>query len=444
MDTSNIRKTFYSSVGAIIFAAFAGTVGMVVDGVFIGRYLGDAAMAAFGLASPIFLLGNTLGGLISSGVSAVCSRKIGAGDKEGAQKTFQMSLTVMLVMSLLSMGLIAFWADPISKMLGANTAELFAYTKEYLLGLLIWIPTSFFMLMMQPVMQLDDDKALIFVSTLVTTAVDILLDVVFIRFFDGGMYEMALATSVSYAVGILVYIKHFRKKGIIFKLRIGTGAPGDLKEIAIYGIPTATQRFSSTLRTYALNQIAVILAGSIAVTALSVQSNMYNIFSSVGLGISMTTLTFTGVLLGERNQKGIRELMQTALTSAIVMNSAVTVILFAAAPLMVKLYLGTNGNAYEICLDAVRLFALSLPFHAVSNVYVSYFQATGRLKRSNILTFLNDFFYTFVCALVLGRLFGTKGIFLSFFVGRLLTMITIFLLFASEKKHLPKCIDDLI
>lgn len=444
MDTSNIKKTFYSSVGAIIFAAFAGTVGMVVDGIFIGRFLGDTAMAAFGLASPIFLLGNTLGGLIASGVSAVCSRKIGACDKEGAQKTFQLSLMVMLIIALFSMGLIFFFAGPISKVLGANTVELFSFTKEYLLGLLLWIPTSFFMLTMQPVMQLDDDKALIFVSTLVTTVVDILLDIVFIRFFDGGMYEMALATSISYTIGILVYIIHFRKKNIIFKLRLGKGTPGDLKDITIYGVPTATQRFSGTIRTYALNRIAVILAGSFAVTALSVQSNMYNIFSSVGLGISMTTLTFTSVLFGEKNQKGIRELMQTALIAAVLMNSAVAVILYLLAPMMVKLYLGANTNTFTVCLDAVRLFSLSLPFHAVSNVYVSYFQATGKLKHSNSVTFLNDFLYTFICAIILGKLFGAKGIFLSFFVGRLLTMITIYLMFAVEKKHLPKRFIDIL
>ncbi len=147
-----------------------------------------------------------------------------------------------------------------------------------------------------------------------------------------------------------------------------------LKGILVYGIPTATQRLSSTLRTFALNKLLLVIAGSMAVTALSVQSNMYNIFASVGVGLSLTTLTFTGVLVGERNQDGLRKLMKTSLSAAIILNSIVMIVLYAAAPFFVHMYLGNNLDAYESCLIAVRLFALSLPFHAVSNVYVSYFQ----------------------------------------------------------------------
>ena len=437
MDSKNIKKSFYSSVFIIMFSAFAGTAGMVVDGIFIGRFLGDISMAAFGLVSPILLLGNTLGGLIASGVTAVCSKKVGEKDFDSAQRIFSLSLLIVCVLSILSILLIAIFSDPIVRLLGADSELLFAPTKEYLLGLLLWIPASFLMLLMQPIMQLDNDKMLIFIATLTATVVDIVLDAVFIKVFHGGMREMALATSISYVVGILAFFIHFRKKDIIFKLKLSNPDFSSFADILVYGFPTAIQRFSGTLRTFALNKILAVIAGALALTALSVQSNMYNIFSSVGIGISMTTLTFTGVLFGEKNHEGIRELLSTSLKAAIIMNSLVMLILYFCAPFMVSLYLGNNLNAYENCLSAVRLFSLSLPFHAVSNVYVSYYQAIGQLKRSNIITFLNDFFYTFISALILGHFMGENGVYLSFLTGRVMTMITLYIIVAADKKHLP-------
>lgn len=263
MSDKDIKKTFYTSVAAIIFAAFAGTVGMVVDGVIIGRYLGETAMAAFGLASPIFLLGNTIGGLISSGVSVVCSKKIGDGDINGARSAFSLSLLIALVFSIFSILLIRIFPDIVVNVLGGS-GELFTPAKDYLLGLLIWIPASFIMLMLQPIMQLDNDKVLIFIATLITTIVDIILDVVFIRYLNGGMKQMALATSISYLIGILVLFTHFMKKDVIFSLKLRKPVLSNFKDIIVYGIPTATQRFSGTLRTFALNKLLLIIAGSIA------------------------------------------------------------------------------------------------------------------------------------------------------------------------------------
>ena len=68
-----VSTMFYDSLTAIIFAAIAGTIGMVVDGILIGYCLGEGSMAAFGIASPVFLVLYALGGVLSSGMQAKCA-----------------------------------------------------------------------------------------------------------------------------------------------------------------------------------------------------------------------------------------------------------------------------------------------------------------------------------------------------------------------------------
>ena len=55
-----ISKLFRKSVVSIILAAIATMLGIVIDGIVIGRFLGKDSMAAYGLVTPVINLANHL------------------------------------------------------------------------------------------------------------------------------------------------------------------------------------------------------------------------------------------------------------------------------------------------------------------------------------------------------------------------------------------------
>ena len=62
-----ISKLFRNSVISIIAAAIATMLGIVIDGIIIGRFLGSDSMAAYGLVTPIINLATAFSGILATG-----------------------------------------------------------------------------------------------------------------------------------------------------------------------------------------------------------------------------------------------------------------------------------------------------------------------------------------------------------------------------------------
>lgn len=58
----------------MILSALTPIVGMLIDGVIIRKCLGAESMAAYGIASPVFILLSAISGIFSSGTQTVCAR----------------------------------------------------------------------------------------------------------------------------------------------------------------------------------------------------------------------------------------------------------------------------------------------------------------------------------------------------------------------------------
>ena len=444
MKHAVIRHAFHASLIAIIFAAFAGTAGMVVDGIVIGRYLGDDAMAAFGLASPVFLLINAIGSIFAAGMQAISAKRIGEGDIPGANRSFSLSCVMTALIGILFMLIIGIFSRQISGFLGASggAAGLSEDTRSYLIGLLPGIPVFMFQFVLQPVLQMDEDRLRIFAATVVMTVVDIAGDFFVAAVLHGGMFGMAMATSVSYIASMIVYLMHFARKNCMFRFSLRRIDFSEIPEMFLSGIPTANSRISGTLRTFTLNRLLLLLSGQLAVTALSAQTNMYNIFASIGVGLSTSVLTLSGIFFGERDRGALRVLLGTALRYAVLLVGVVAAVLFFGAPLFAGLYLSEASGACFLAVRSVRMFALSLPVHAVSNVFAAHLQATENLKLSNLICFLNDFLYTVLCAVILGSIFGTDGVWAAFPAGRILLLITLYVMAVKQSGHIRTQFDD--
>lgn len=60
----------------------------VADAVFLGRFVGADALSAVMLTFPLYMVIVALATLVSSGMSSILARRIGAGDKTGAARVF--------------------------------------------------------------------------------------------------------------------------------------------------------------------------------------------------------------------------------------------------------------------------------------------------------------------------------------------------------------------
>ena len=207
-DGKIISRLFKNSVISIIAAAIATMIGVVVDGIIIGRFLGEDSMAAYGLITPVINLATAFSGILATGAQVVCAQHLGAGKAEKARRAFSMCMVVTVIISVLMMLSFGIFRDSICVFLGArgNSAKLLPLVSDYLLGLIFAFPSLLLLFEFNSLMRLDGDPNRVIVAVVVMTALDIAGDFLNALVIHGGMLGMGLATSISYFAALVIML----------------------------------------------------------------------------------------------------------------------------------------------------------------------------------------------------------------------------------------------
>ena len=190
-----------------------------VDSIIVGRFVGDNALAAVGSAGPILNLMIVLFVGISVGASIMVSQYFGAQKREELAKAVGACITVTGAASVLIMIVGPMIAGPLLRLL--NTPEsIIGWCEEYLTIIFLGVLGGGYYNILSGVMRGLGDSGSALKFLLVATAVNIVLDYVFVAKFGMGVPGVAWATLIAQAVSaILALIKVMRLKDV-FELKL--------------------------------------------------------------------------------------------------------------------------------------------------------------------------------------------------------------------------------
>ena len=110
------------------------------DGLFISRYIGSNAMAAFSVLFPLFMVHNSPA-ILLGGVSTLASRKMGEGKSQEARADFTAMVLFVGVVGLLLGVMERVFMDPILKLLGA-TDIIYPYARDFVKVGALYLPLT--------------------------------------------------------------------------------------------------------------------------------------------------------------------------------------------------------------------------------------------------------------------------------------------------------------
>ena len=76
-----IKNVYCSFLFVSILTAIVATVGMMIDNIVVGRFLGTESFSAMGIVKPISLIFSAFGNISASGGVTMAARALGRGDK---------------------------------------------------------------------------------------------------------------------------------------------------------------------------------------------------------------------------------------------------------------------------------------------------------------------------------------------------------------------------
>ena len=151
MDLEGIRQNtagmiLQFSIPAIIAMLLTSLI-TVVDGFFIGNYVGEEGIAAVNLGLPIIYLFLSVGLMVSVGGVAIAGMSFGAGNITECNQVFRQTIASTTVFSVLTGLLVSLLFEPMLDILGA-TGQVREHFKTYygilLLELVVMVVNSSF------------------------------------------------------------------------------------------------------------------------------------------------------------------------------------------------------------------------------------------------------------------------------------------------------------
>lgn len=330
-----------------------------VDGIIVGNFVGEAALAAVGTCSPLSLLFIAIAIGMSSGASIVISQFYGAGQMDEMRRSVSTSLVLMLGLgaALSLLGVVgARWF--LAVVLGVQDyllADAVLYFRIYALGLIF----QFIYNIVSAVLRsLGNSKATLY-FLLISSICNVILDLVVVLLLGWGVMGVAVATVFSQALsavaGLVYLVRNYPELRFAkdqFKFDRETG-----RLVLKMGIPSMLQQCVLSLSHMAIQRVVNafdITAGYTA--AIRIEDFIVIPITCYFIGLA----TFTGQNLGAKKLERVRRGLRGTIVMTVITVVIVCAIVLIGAPWLVSRFgvAGASKTAAVSYLHCVGIFFL--------------------------------------------------------------------------------------
>jgi putative MATE family efflux protein len=433
-----IKQSVPASIGILFMS-----VNILIDTIFVGQWIGSLAIAAVSVVLPITFLISSLGMALGIGGSSIISRALGANNHEKALKTFGNQIMMTLTLAIITVIIGAFFSEKVLLLFGAN-GDIMKPAKEFFLPVLMGVPFLALCMMGNTVIRAEGKPKFAMIAMIIPAFSNIILDVVFIKFFDWGMFGAALATSISYfmcfsfILWFFIYkselrlqLKHY---ALDFKL---------VSEITSLGFVTFARQGVVAILSIILNHTLFIYGGEISVSIYGIISRMLMFALFPILGVTQGFLPIAGYNYGAKNYVRVSETISTSIKWAAGLASLIFVIILAFAEPIVSIF-STDATIINDTPNALRLVFAASPIIAIQLIGAAYFQAAGKAIPALLLTLTKQGFFLIPLILILPSYYGIFGVWISFPIADVLsTIVTGFFLKREINRKLTHAQDGI-
>lgn len=379
----------------------------IVDGIFVGKAMGDEGLAAINIAWPLVALIISLGTGIGTGSAVAVSLNTGIGNKENAAKSEGNAFFLLLVSSVFLTLVLYLLGVPLLRLLGANK-QLLPLATAYLRYILIGSIIQVFASGMIPLMRNRGASVYAMCSMALGCISNILLDYYFIMILDLELMGAALATVLGQALTLILCSTFYMKK----KNRIALSNIRPEKAIILSILWIAASPFGLTylpsVTIIFMNLQALKYGGEEAVSAYAVLAYIISFMELLVQGIGDGPQPLLSLCKGSGDKKSLKTYAKWTFSLAIGFAVAGAV-LFILARNVIPSFYGTSSKAAAYIVYATPLFALVMALYGLTKPSVSYLYATHEVVHSSLLVY-GEIILTLLFIFILPPLIGLDGV----------------------------------
>lgn len=344
-STLMTEGSIWKRITAFAFPLFWGNLFQqlynTADSLIVGNFIGNAALAAVSSSSSlIFLMVGFFNG-ISIGAGVVIARFFGARDRNKLQLSIHTTVAFGLICGILLTVVGTFAAPQILLLMGTPAEVLpnsITYFRIYFSGSLAFVMYNFFVGILQSVG--DSRHPLIYL--VISSAVNIILDLILIGGFHFGVGAAALATIISQFISACLCLRQLLRSPEEFRLSLRSIRldPAMLRQILTNGLPSGFQNSIISVANVFV-QANINQFGQMAVAGCGAYSRIQGFGFLPITCFSMALTTFISQNLGARQFERAKKGAVFGILCTISIAEMIGILIYISAPKLIAAFNNT-------------------------------------------------------------------------------------------------------
>lgn len=425
-----LRYSIPSAIGLVAI-----TTASLVDGIFVGRFIGSDALASVNLLIPVLTFWFATVLMVAIGGSVKAGSHLGQDNLEAASRTFSQNLLLAAGLGFVFLVVGLSLDDWIFRLLGAPP-HLVAYLKPYLTILLVGLPLHFSAIVFYYFLRTSGQPSRASIGLIIGALSNIVLDCLLVGYFKLGIVGAGAATVASQVVQFVLlgwfFYRYSPLRFCVKHLHLA-----EFRQSLANGFSEFINEISTGLMIATINWLVLLHMGVSGVAAFAVVN--YLQFTSLMLcyGFVDSLHVLVSQNHGAKLYQRANRFYLTAIGCVAGLGIATLAVIFTAYPAIVRIFL-PDAPAFQVDLS-LQLIYLVWPVFLLNGFNITtcaYLTATGRALASAVLTALRSLVLPVGLLLILGLLLDRRDFLIALPIAELITFLAVvlFLIRSSRVK----------
>lgn len=358
LNTKPLKLFFMASIPGAI-GMLASALYQLIDGVFVGQFLGSTAFAALNLAMPFVIINFSLADLIGVGSAVPISIALGQGEEKKANNIFTCACIMIVLSGFVIGGLLYILAPFLIALMGA-TGEFAEFSVEYLRVYALSSPVTTIVFAMDNYLRICGKiRTSMFINVLMSVLSGV-IEFVFLYIFKWGIWGAALATCSGMFLCVIASLIPFLKGNMALKFTKPSFSFKMTKQIISCGTPNFLNNIAGRLTSIVMNVVLVYFGGEDAVSIYGILMFAEGFIQPLLYGMCDSLQPAIGYNWGAGKFSRVRTIGKCCFTAACILSLLAVAVIYLFPVEITNMFADRSDATFlNSSVEAIRIFSLT-------------------------------------------------------------------------------------
>ena len=425
MGTMPIKKLAIKVSIPMVISMISIALYGIVDTMFISKISNDALTVA-SLSIPIQSIITAIGLGTGIGVNSILAKTLGEKNMEKSKSIMQHGLILTFISWIIILIICLIGLKGFFKIFTQNeNIQKLGYDYLSIIGVISI--GSLYQILFEKILEAygktKSSMIVQFSGAIINLALDPILIFGYFNLPELGIKGAAISTVIGQCFGMMIGIIIIIKNKIIepretLKIKFEKDIINDIYKV---GIPTMILEAVTSFITLILNKVLSEFSED-AISVWGVYCQLQKFIIIIVYGFNYGMIPIIAYNWGAKNKQRIEESINFFFFFAVGVTLIGQIVFLIFTKQIISIY-DVSNELLEIAVPAFRILALGFVFAGISLVFSATFQAFGNGMYSLIVNMSRQIIFSLPLILVLKNILGINGVWISFTIAELITMI---------------------